>query len=58
MDYQRRNTHSYGFKAFDLARLRKLGSLVSDSEEFRKSHGKLLGILGTNIEEGILNTLV
>ncbi|KAK2455850.1 hypothetical protein QL285_003266 [Trifolium repens] len=58
MDYVKRNTKRYNFKSPDLTKLRKLGSLVSSPEDFRGHYGKLLSILKTNVEEGILNTLV
>jgi hypothetical protein len=58
MDLGKRITKKYNFKSPDLTKLRKLGSLVSDPEDFRGRHGKLLSILKTNVEEGILNTLV
>jgi hypothetical protein len=38
--------------------MRKLGSLVSDPEKFRGRYGRLLSILKTDVEEGVLNTLV
>ncbi|KAK2368625.1 hypothetical protein QL285_081808 [Trifolium repens] len=58
MDYVKRNTKRYNFKSPDLTKLRKLGSLVSSPEDFRGHYGKLLSILKTNVEEGILKTLV
>jgi hypothetical protein len=58
MDLEKRNTKKYNFKCPDLTKLRKLGSLVSDPADFRGRYGKLLSILKTNVEEGILNTLV
>ncbi|KAK2382708.1 hypothetical protein QL285_070225 [Trifolium repens] len=58
MDIRKRIAKKYSFKSPDLTKLRKLGSLVSDPEDFRGRYGKLLSILKTNVEEGILNTLV
>jgi hypothetical protein len=58
MDLGKRITKKYNFKSPDLTKLRKLGSLVSSPEDFRGHYGKLLSILKTNVEEGILNTLV
>ena len=58
MDFARRNTRKYSFKSPYLLNLRKLGSLVTSPEDFRARHGNLLSILKTNVEEGILDTLV
>lgn len=58
MDFVKRSTKKYSFKKVDLTELRKLGSFVSDPEKFRGRYGKLLGILKTNVEDGILETLV
>ncbi|GAU37329.1 hypothetical protein TSUD_61430 [Trifolium subterraneum] len=58
MDLKKRNTKKYSFKEPDLSRLRELGALVPFPEDFQKLYGKLLTILNTNVEEGILNTLV
>jgi len=58
MDVVRRNTQKYNFKTLDLSRLKELGSLVTFPEDFRRDHGKLLGLLKVNIEKGSLETLV
>ncbi|XP_006593206.1 uncharacterized protein [Glycine max] len=58
MNFTKRNTQKYNFKDPDLTNLRKLGSLVVSPDDFRKRYGNLLSILKTNVEEGILNTLV
>ncbi|GAU51822.1 hypothetical protein TSUD_416070 [Trifolium subterraneum] len=58
MDLKKRNTKKYSFKEPDLSQLRELGALVPFPEDFQKRYGKLLSILNTNVEEGILNTLV
>lgn len=58
MNPVKRSTRKYNFKSPDLLNLRKLGSLVTSPEDFRARHGKLLSILKTNVEEGILDTLV
>ncbi|GAU22854.1 hypothetical protein TSUD_282210 [Trifolium subterraneum] len=58
MDVVRRNTQIYNFKKLDLSRLKELGSLVTFPEDFRRDHGKLLGLLKVNVEKGSLETLV
>src|SRR4030043_612706 len=58
MEFARRYTKKYCFKSPNLLNLRELGSLVIAQEDFRRRHGFLLSILQTNVEEGILDTLV
>jgi hypothetical protein len=58
MDLVRGNIKKLKFRKLDLTNLRKLGSLVSDPEKFRGRFGRLLSILKTDVEEGVLNTLV
>ncbi|KAK2405206.1 protein DETOXIFICATION [Trifolium repens] len=41
MDIVKRKTKDYGFKGWDLSKLRELGALVTSSEDFRKSYGSL-----------------
>ena len=58
MDWVRRNTKRYGFKLPDVEKLRELASFVEDPSKFRTRYGKLLTILNTNVDEGLLKTLV
>jgi hypothetical protein len=58
MDIVKRNTKDYGFKGCDLSKLRELGALVTSSEDFRKSYGRLLCLLKVKVEKGCLETLV
>jgi len=53
-----RSTRKYTFKKPDLLKLRELGSRVTSPEDFQAHHGRLLSILQTKVEEGVLNTLV
>jgi len=53
-----RRTHRYEFKKPDLESLRKLAEMLKDPGHFRKRYGYLLNILKTNVDEGLLNTLV
>jgi len=39
-------------------KLRELGSSVTGLKDFQAHHGRLLSILQTKVEEGVLNTLV
>src|SRR3954467_6176007 len=55
---EKRYTKKYGFKAPDVERLIELASSVQDPSNFRKSYGKLLPILNTHVDEGLLKTLV
>ncbi|AES78817.2 hypothetical protein MTR_7g046110 [Medicago truncatula] len=55
---ERRNTRKFTFKKLDLMNLRDLAVKVASPEDFHDRHGKLLGILWTNVEKGCLETLV
>lgn len=58
MELGRRNTKKYTFKCPDLTELKKLGSMIVIPEDFRAQYGRLMGILKTKVEDGVLNTLV
>lgn len=58
MDFGRRSTQKYTFRTSKLEDLRKLASLVTSTENFQDRYGKLSSILGTEMEDGLLNTLV
>ncbi|XP_050889211.1 uncharacterized protein LOC127094415 [Lathyrus oleraceus] len=58
MELGRRNTKKYTFKNPDLTELKKLGSMIVSPEDFRARYGRLMGILKTKVEDGVLNTLV
>ncbi|XP_050876339.1 uncharacterized protein LOC127080049 [Lathyrus oleraceus] len=53
-----RNTKKYTFKFPDLTELKKLGSMIVSPEDLRAQYGRLMGILKTKVEDGVLNTLV
>jgi len=53
-----RSVKTYHFKIQNLDDLRKLAMVVTDRTGFRNRHGRLLGILDTEFDEGVLNTLV
>src|SRR4051812_6542200 len=55
---EKRYTKKYGFKAPDVGKLIELASSVQNPSNFRKSYGKLLPILNTHVDEGLLKTLV
>ncbi|AES96356.2 transmembrane protein, putative [Medicago truncatula] len=55
---ERRNTRKFTFRKLDLENLKKLAFEVTNLENFCDRHGKLLGVLWTNIEKGCLETLV
>ena len=58
MDKQRRNTKKYNFRQPDLKELRSLTSYVLDPLEFKARQGKLLSILATQVDEGLMSVLV
>ena len=58
MTFPTRHSKQYGFKKLDLMSLRKLGRKVVCSERFHRNHGNLLGIIKTNVDEGLLQTFV
>jgi len=53
-----RRTHGYKFKKQDLESLRKLAKMLTSPDHLRKWYGYLLNILKTDVDEGLLNTLV
>ncbi|KAI5429603.1 hypothetical protein KIW84_034251 [Lathyrus oleraceus] len=58
MDKQRRNTKKYSFRQPNLKELRSLASYVLEPLEFKARHGKLLSILSTQVDEGLMSVLV
>ena len=57
MDKQRRNTKKYSFRQPDLKELRNLTSYVLDPLGFKARFGKLLPLLTTQVDEGLMSTL-
>jgi len=53
-----RSIKRYSFKKQDWEGLRKLGTVITDLVGFQSHHGKLIIILNTKFDEGILKTLV
>ncbi|KAI5410067.1 hypothetical protein KIW84_055519 [Lathyrus oleraceus] len=58
MERQRRNTKKYSFRQPDLKELRNLTSYVLDPLGFKARFGKLLSILATQVDEGLMSVLV
>ncbi|KAI5438886.1 hypothetical protein KIW84_024565 [Lathyrus oleraceus] len=58
MDKQRRNTKKYSFRQPDLKELRSLTTYVLKPLEFKARHRKLLPILSTKVDEGLMSVLV
>ncbi|KAI5424521.1 hypothetical protein KIW84_030630 [Lathyrus oleraceus] len=58
MERQRRNTKKYSFRQPDLKELRKLTSYVLDPLGFKARFGKLLPLLTTQVDEGLMSVLV
>ncbi|KAI5390982.1 hypothetical protein KIW84_076013 [Lathyrus oleraceus] len=58
MERQRRNTKKYSFRQPDLKELRNLTSYVLDPLGFKARFGKLLPLLTTQVDEGLMSTLV
>ncbi|XP_050902437.1 uncharacterized protein LOC127113343 [Lathyrus oleraceus] len=58
MDIGRRNTRKYNFRCPDLMELRKLSPFMNDPKDFRDRFGRLLSILSTDVEDGLICTLV
>ncbi|XP_058741210.1 uncharacterized protein LOC131613569 [Vicia villosa] len=58
MEPERRKTKKYTFKSLEVEELRKLGSLIVDQDKFCSKYGRLLYLLRTKMEEGILSTLI
>lgn len=53
-----RNLRQYSFRKPDLLSLRKLGKKVVCTDDFYKQHGNLMGVVKTDIDEGLLNAFV
>ncbi|KEH22416.1 transmembrane protein, putative [Medicago truncatula] len=53
-----RSLRQYSFRKPDLLSLRKLGKKVVCMDDFYKQHGNLMGVVKTDIDEGILNAFV
>lgn len=53
-----RSIKKYSFQSQDLESLRSLGDVITNPAGFQAHHGKLLKILNTKFDEGILKTLV
>ncbi|KAI5402704.1 hypothetical protein KIW84_050344 [Lathyrus oleraceus] len=58
MERQRRNTKKYSFRQPDLKELRNMTSYVLDPLGFKARFGKLLPLLTTQVDEGLMGTLV
>ncbi|KAI5418126.1 hypothetical protein KIW84_042672 [Lathyrus oleraceus] len=58
MERQRRNTKKYSFRQPDLKELRNLTSYVLDPLGFKARYGKLLYIMTTQVDEGLMSVLV
>ncbi|KAI5383295.1 hypothetical protein KIW84_070627 [Lathyrus oleraceus] len=58
MEKQRRNTKKYSFRQPDLKELRNLTSYVLDPLGFKARFGKLLPLLTTQVDEGLMSVLV
>ncbi|KAI5419834.1 hypothetical protein KIW84_043840 [Lathyrus oleraceus] len=58
MERQRRNTKKYNFRQPDLKELRNLTSYVLDPLGFKARFGKLLPLLTTQVDEGLMSVLV
>jgi len=58
VDMETRSVKRYHFKSQNLDDLKKLALVVTDQTGFRNPHGRLLSILNTKFDEGVLKTLV
>ncbi|KAI5388963.1 hypothetical protein KIW84_074569 [Lathyrus oleraceus] len=58
MERQKRHTKKYSFRQPDLKELRNLTSYVLDPLGFKTRYGKLLPLLTTQVDEGLMGTLV
>ncbi|KAI5445798.1 hypothetical protein KIW84_013871 [Lathyrus oleraceus] len=58
MERQRRNTKKYSFRQPDLKELRNPTSYVLDPLGFKARFGKLLPLLTTQVDEGLMSVLV
>ncbi|KAI5412731.1 hypothetical protein KIW84_057388 [Lathyrus oleraceus] len=57
MERPKRHTKKYSFRQPDLKELRNLTSYVLDPLGFKARYGKLLPLLTTQVDEGLMNTL-
>ncbi|KAI5390683.1 hypothetical protein KIW84_075835 [Lathyrus oleraceus] len=57
MERLKRHTKKYSFRQPDLKELRNLTSYVLDPLGFKARYGKLLPLLTTQVDEGLMNTL-
>ncbi|KAI5403810.1 hypothetical protein KIW84_051096 [Lathyrus oleraceus] len=57
MERQKRHTKKYSFRQPNLKELRNLTSYVLDPLGFKARYGKLLPLLTTQVDEGLMNTL-
>ncbi|KAI5443076.1 hypothetical protein KIW84_011925 [Lathyrus oleraceus] len=57
MERQKRHTKKYSFRQPDLKELRNLTSYVLDPLGFKARYGKLLPLMTTQVDEGLMNTL-
>ncbi|KAI5443423.1 hypothetical protein KIW84_012169 [Lathyrus oleraceus] len=57
MERQKRHTKKYSFRQPDLKELRNLTSYVLDPLGFKARYGKLLPLLTTQVDEGLMSTL-
>ncbi|KAI5437039.1 hypothetical protein KIW84_023234 [Lathyrus oleraceus] len=58
MERQKRHTKKYSFRQPDLKELRNLTSYVLDPLGFKARFGKLLPLMTTQVDEGLMGTLV
>ncbi|KAI5434301.1 hypothetical protein KIW84_021239 [Lathyrus oleraceus] len=58
MERQKRHTKKYSFRQPDLKELRNLTSYVLDPLGFKARYGKLLPLLTTQVDEGLMGTLI
>ncbi|KAI5445327.1 hypothetical protein KIW84_013528 [Lathyrus oleraceus] len=58
MERQKRHTKKYSFRQPNLKELRNLASYVLDPLGFKARFGKLLPLLTTQVDEGLMGTLV
>ncbi|KAI5438368.1 hypothetical protein KIW84_024203 [Lathyrus oleraceus] len=58
MERPKRHTKKYSFRQPDLRELRNLTSYVLDPLGFKARYGKLLPLLTTQVDEGLMGTLV
>ena len=58
MERPKRHTKKYSFRQPDVKELRNLTSYVLDPLGFKARYGKLLPLLTTQVDEGLMGTLV